>query len=282
MGSSSAVPQTPGDPRDPIGGEPTIMAFERPANRPATGGNARSTPAHSFGGADAVPIVLRLPALTRGQQTPPPAPTVGQTRPWIGIAMWCATGALAIVAAVLIFTGKQESTSTVEEAPQWQTGPVVSDSANPSGDGANGRWGSGQPVDGSAVDGAAAREATGRSSSSQTGPFPWREHVPTEQPAQAEAAPNGAAPANTYPAGASRPPFAPGTDPGAAGGLGPTTDPGGPAGLGDPEASNGEPSDQSKLQSNVRTATRPNPAGGARLDGGIRNLEARPRYDSYR
>ena len=98
-------------------------------------------------GADRAPA----PRIDPGQQTPPPAPTVGQTRPWIGIAMWCATGALAIVAAVLIFTGKQESTSTVEEAPQWQTGPVVSDSANPSGDGANGRWGSGQPVDGTAL-----------------------------------------------------------------------------------------------------------------------------------
>ena len=60
------------------------------------------------------------PTLPEARQRRRLSAPIGSTRPWIGIAMWCATGVLAVVAAVLIFTGKPESPPPADEAPQWQ------------------------------------------------------------------------------------------------------------------------------------------------------------------
>ena len=183
MGSSSLVQPTPGDPRDSAGGEPTIMAFRRPD--PPTSGSSTSQPAkpRSFATADALPVVLRLPDLSRAQSTPSPEQPVGSTRPWIGIAMWCATGVLAIVAAILILTGRPDSTPPTDQAPQWQPGSAAASSTERASgaDSAGGAVFPGRAMDGSAgppaVDAASRRAADG-SSVSQPGSSNWPAPAP--------------------------------------------------------------------------------------------------------
>jgi hypothetical protein len=281
MGSSSLVQQTPGDPSEPNSGEPTIMAFRRPADRPASGGNAKA-PAHSqsFGAADALPVVLRLPDLARGPSAAPPVAPVGSKRPWIGIAMWCATGALAVVAVVLIFTGKPESPPPADEAPQWRTGSAATGGADhsPRAGDAGGAMRSDRPVEANA--GSPAVDATHRQAadgSSATQP-PATAHLPSD------ATPTGGrppsfAPGNTFPGGPNPGNAAPGSSVPADGQRRPTGDSSAPTGLSDPWPPEGPATDQSKLQTEVRSAVRPNTA---RFDGGIRHPELRPSNDISR
>jgi hypothetical protein len=247
--------------------------------------------------------------------------------------MWCATGILAIVAVVLIFTGKPETSPATDEAPQWQPAFTETAGTNPPAvaSAMKGTVLIGQPAESPGamppVD-AASPAATNGPPSGPTGPFPWREQgtagqtavpggylndagsgtvprtgapggelPPTNQladpfptdiiPGTAPAGgnfPNGNVPAGVVP-GAASPSGAPanGAPPAEADarnfyqpGMGPS----GPAGFGDP---NGPPPDQSKLQTGLRTATRPgSPGGGVRLDGDIHNLGVRPRDDSSR
>jgi hypothetical protein len=289
MGSSSLAQPTPGDPHEPSSGEPTIMAFRRPADRPPSGGNAKARPAGSLslGGSDALPVVLRLPELDRRHDVPPKVTPVGSTRPWIGIAMWCATGALAVVAAVLILTGKPESPSPADEAPQWQTGSAASGGSDHSAGVGNDRV---APLPGQRLDGtpgspaieASGRQAPDRSNGLQPDRPAWRSPGPSGQPSAvapltSEVAPAGGfppavAPRDMLPGGSNSGSTAPGSAPPdsnlpASGPRQPMANPGAPAGLSDPW-----PPDQSKLQSDVRSALRPT---GVRLDG-IQNLETRP------
>ena len=76
---------------------------------PAPSRSSANSP--SSAAADSLPVVLRLPDLRRGRERRRLSHRRIDT-PWIGIAMWCATGVLAVVAAVLMFTGKPESSPT--------------------------------------------------------------------------------------------------------------------------------------------------------------------------
>ena len=259
---------------------------------------------------DPLPVVLKLPDLTRGQNDPPPVTPVGSTRPWIGIAMWCATGALAVLAAVLIFTGRPESAPPVDEAPAWQPGPPQTAATNhsPAAGTDGGAALSAQPTDGAApTPGASPQQATDGTNATPSGPFPWRDREHSGQPADPAAAGNDAAAGNVPPTGGLPPSNTPGnTIPGNAfpsdatpGGTGPArriprarvrragcvNQPSLPADrpvLAIREAPEAPPPDQSKLQTGLRTAVRPNAAGGARLGGEIRNLDVSPRNDSSR
>jgi hypothetical protein len=281
MGSSSLVQQTPGDPSEPNSGEPTIMAFRRPADRPASGGNVK-TPAHSqsFGAADAPPVVLRLPDLARGPSAPPHVAPAGSTRPWIGIAMWCATGVLAVVAVVLIFTGKPESPPPADEASQRRAGSAATGGTDhsPSAGDAGGAMRSDRPVEATA--GAPAVDATHRwaaDGSSATQP-PATAPLPSDA-TSTEGRPPSIAPGNTFPGGPIPGNTVPGSSVPPGGQRGPMGDSSAPTGLSDPWPPEGPATDQSKLQTEVRSAVRPNTA---RFDGGIRNLELRPSNDSSR
>ena len=301
MGSSSLVQPTPGDPREPDSGEPTIMAFRRPADRPQSSGGskAQSGKPLSFAAADALPVVLRLPVITRGQSAPPPAAPVGAARPWIGIAMWCATGALAVVAAVLICTGKPDQPTPNDEAPQWRAdSPDTGGASHVKGVGAAATPSNSDPP-ATGPTGAPAAGATGPlaaegSNAAQSSTFPWRGGELSRQSAADGSAPSDGTPRGAAPPSDLPPSMAPGgTIPGdnapgsaapgsilpgntpPAGGLGqPTVSPSGPpTGLSDPWP----PPDQSKLQTNgPRTAAQPNGPGGARFDGSIRTPALRP------
>ena len=159
----SIVQPTPPDPHGQAG-EPTIMAFRRPPDRPASVGGFRMlAPADP----DALPIVLKLPNLAEQQAVASPSPvsknsyTAGQSaaaatsivspaepvarqvaiasepeesphdasppsastapvRNWFGMALWAASGVLAVVTVVLILVGKPNSSPTSDEAPPWQ------------------------------------------------------------------------------------------------------------------------------------------------------------------
>lgn len=310
MGSSSLVHQTPDDPHEPTAGEPTIMAFRRPADRPASGGGTKSPSARSqpFAAADALPVVLRLPDLAGSQSVPPPVAPSGSPRPWIGIAMWCATGALAVVAVVLIFTGKPENLPPADEAPRWQPGASESDRAeySPSVGNAGQGFDPSQPADGVALApavGVTAPPATDDSSSFQSGtstgqsgepadpaPFPNdvfpNDAVPTGAPPSyglpPAMAPGDTLPGGTAPGGGTGPGRAAPAGPGG-GLLQPMVNPNGAAGYGDGNAgaSVAPPPDQSKVQTTLRTARQSTP-GGARFDGRIQNLVVRPSDDSSR
>lgn len=281
MGSTSLVHQTPGDPHDPNSGEPTIMAFRRPTDRPAPAASVKAQTgkpqtgktqnAKSPAGNDPLPVLLRLPDLSRDQSVPSGEAAPESTRrPWFGIAMWCATGGLAVVAAVLIFTGRPEPTAPADEALPWQAGSAMTANANHAptvGDGgANSYPPFVHPVDRAAVvhpaDPGSPQAADG-SSDAPTGPFPWRERGTSQQPVGAVPFPNDNAPAEAYPTGGLAPSLSPGdTIPGGPGPSGlrqPAAGPGGPAGFGDPSLPEAPPPDQSKLQTGLRSATHRTP-----------------------
>jgi hypothetical protein len=304
MGSLPLAQQTPGDPPEPTGGEPTIMAFRRPADRPVSGQAARSQTAVSPSSVapDALPIVLKLPDLTRGQILPLPVTPIASTRSWIGIAMWCVTGVLAVVAAVLIFTGKPESAVLpVDEAPAWRTDATEAAVTNHSPSVGNAGRGfpsaqsvggaaAASPVDRASPQGAEGWSATPTNDGARTGASPAGGPPPASAPRGTDGFPGDAFPRESIP-GATAPggtgsggTGAGGPGAGGAGPVGgpypPPVAPNGSAGFGDSEAQNAPP-DQSKHQTSLRTATQPGTTGGARLDG-IRNLDVSPRYDSSR
>jgi hypothetical protein len=290
MGSSSLVQQTPGDPGEPTSGEPTIMAFRRPADRPGSvGGKSQSGNAQSFGDPDALPIVLRLPDLSREVSEPPTVAAVGTTRPWIGIVMWCATGALAVVAAVLIFTGKPESPPAADEAPQWRSDSAATggpQNARGAGD-AGAVFDSGRPMDGAAGTPAAntsSSQMVNGSGRASQGFFPGREHVPSGEPSAAAnfssdpaplGSPPSAVPGAMIPAGSSPGNTAPGSSlPPSGQRQPPTNESSPPTGLDGEWPPAARLPDESKLQTNgPRSAVQPNTA---RLGGGIQYLETRP------
>jgi len=305
MGSSSPIPQTPGEPQEPYGGEPMIMPFRPVADRAAAKSSALA--------ADMPPIVLKLPDLFAAPADREPTAETGPARPWIGMVMWCVTGILGIVAVVLLMTGRSEPTPAVEEAPQWRGSATESQSASP----AFTASAAGAPTAGMSGGGATgaidvtvppAAEGAGQSLPNDS---PWRGPAyPGALGAPGGAVPPGgdanggspgypgtsnAAPDNFTTPG-SIPPggFAPaGAVPGygsPAGGnfpAGGSTPPAGgqsaPAGLGDgPWPPDAAATDQTKLQTNgPRTALLPN-SGGAQFGGGIRNIDVGPRNDRSR
>ena len=116
---ASPAQATPGDPPGPGGGEPTIMAFRRPLDRPALA--ARPAAA----GSGDVPVVLKLPDLARPAGAAlPDSESAASTRPWIATALWTATGLLAVVAVAVLLVGKPTSEPAMDDAPSWQTPPI--------------------------------------------------------------------------------------------------------------------------------------------------------------
>jgi hypothetical protein len=239
-----------------------------------------------------VPVLLRLPDLGREASAQLPTAAAGSTRPWVGIAMWCATGVLAVLAAVLIFTGKPESAPPSDEAPQWKSerGGAGTDRTSINGT-AGGASLPAQAVEGNA--GAPAFDASGRrsadqSSVDQAGSPSWPARGPVAEPAAAsprqDFAPAGSLPPSIGPGGVSaggpmRGNAAEGNSLPAGGPREPTANPSQPTGLSDPWPPEGQPPDQSKLQTGLRTAVRPN---AVRLGGDIGKYEARPSDDISR
>ena len=117
MGSSSLVHEPPAN--------PTIRparaddhGFRRPAERVAAAGGKPpgvSSPSALAATERALPVVLKLPELHSSDRLSA-AGTTNLTRPWIGTAMWCGTGVLGVVAAVLLLTGRPESSRPTNEA----------------------------------------------------------------------------------------------------------------------------------------------------------------------
>ena len=116
---ASPAQATPGDPPGPGGGEPTIMAFRRPLDRPALA--ARPAAA----GSGDTPVVLRLPDLARPAGAAlPDSESAASTRPWIATALWTVTGVLAVVAVAVLLVGKPTAEPAMDDAPSWQTPPI--------------------------------------------------------------------------------------------------------------------------------------------------------------
>jgi hypothetical protein len=268
------------------------MAFRRPADSSgSTSGKSSSVED------DSVPIVLKLPALGGAKSEQAAAASLSPPRPWIGVVMWCVTGALAILAAVLIFTGKQETPAPTEEAPRWQA-----DSPTTLGSNAQSAAPFAEPDASFGQSGTTFGQTPPLADERSTQPveqalptpgapptFDERE-LPDGPNAGYRANPNAAPNYQGGPPRGGQTPYYPPVNYQPAGGA-----PGGSESFGQPAVGSGAapgyggqggsdmvPPDQSKLHTDLRTATRPPAPGGARLDGGIQYLDVRPRNDSGR
>jgi hypothetical protein len=236
--------QTPGD------GEPTIMAFRRPLDRPAVGGKPALAVAR-----DGLPVVLKLPDLARPASTAALAPTIPSPRAWVSMALWLVTGLLGVVAAVVLMIGRPASTQLPDEAPAW-------DSAAPPA-----------AIGDQAAEFGGANQNGLPYSQPNTG-APGTPVVQYQPPVAAQpATETGLPPWNPTNGQSTDPNAAPGGGP-----LQPSGNPTGPTGLGDPWPPDAPEPDQTKNLEvhSYRTVARPDAArrdGGARLDGNIRNLE---------
>jgi hypothetical protein len=312
MGSMSPISQTPGDPRGPAGGEPTIMAFRRPTDRPAAGGSKGP----SLSVADALPVLLKLPDLAGEPDPEPVVRPSGLNHPWIGMALWCASGVLAVLAVVLLLIGKPAPEISSDEAPAWQPPAAESGTSNysPQFRASNDTgFQYGAPASGGAAE-PLAEGAGGQPVDDGTMNQPEQSAWPNQGPvAQAGdpltgsygagappgvndpslAAPGGAGPDAGYPdAGYPGAPYGNGPDgtgfpagPGS-GPMQPSDNPGGPAGLSDPWPQEPPTPDQTRKleRHSYRNAALPNSAaraGDAKL-GPIQYLGTRPTDDSTR
>jgi hypothetical protein len=97
------------------GDEPATVAFRRPEVRGAARANSRE-PGHHL----PVEVVLRLPDLAAVPLSPA-ASLAERGNPLVGRMMWVATGVLAVIAVALIATAPDRSPQPIEQAPRWGT-----------------------------------------------------------------------------------------------------------------------------------------------------------------
>ena len=287
--------------------EPATVAFRRPERRGAAPAMALATPRRPH-----FEVLLRLPDLNAVVPVPA-APLAEGSNPLVGKLMWCATGILAIIAIMLLSTGKPESPRPLEPAPRWraeESDPAATETAPaapgvrlaPNGNASDligaaesgqqpasgGPWRAGaqlvQPHDGSELEGNLPADQKPPGSASWPGDA-WPGGYP-------DTAAPGHDPASTPPAGSyPYPSTAPtdGTDP-----------PAGPPGVDSAEPQYDPwpgppqwPADARRgaapVQSPIRTANRPDAQStgpgttpAAQLEGGIRNMDMSPSYDGTR